>query len=115
LIHEGFEKIGLQVSNSHFHNGFLNAWVEAGIFGMISLAAVFVVAASLAVRTLAAPSSAETRLGAIILVSLVITYLVNGLTGMLVGHDILDAMLMAFLVVGAYLAAGTSVLREGAS
>jgi O-antigen ligase len=46
------------------------------------------------------------------LVALVTTYVVNGQAGILVGHDILDAMLMAFLAVGIYLASGTSMLRE---
>jgi O-antigen ligase len=36
----------------------------------------------------------------------VITYLIGGLTGILVGHDILDSTLMVFLVCGTYLASG---------
>ena len=32
-IREGFREIGLDVNYSHFHNGYLNAWVEAGIVG----------------------------------------------------------------------------------
>jgi O-antigen ligase len=115
LIHEGFKKIGLDdVYYSHFHNGFLNAWVEAGILGALSLAAIFVVAAFLAMGTLAATTDANARLGAIILIALVANYVVNGLAGILVGHDILDAMLTVFLTVGSYLAAGTSMLPKQA-
>ena len=55
------------------------------------------------------------RLGAAILITLTATYVIGGLTGILVGHDILDAMLMAYLAVGAYLAAGTSMLPEEAA
>lgn len=113
LIRDGFEEIGLEVGYSHLHNGFLNAWVESGILGMLSLMAVFVVAAYLALKTLATPTTAEARLGAVMLIVLVTTYVVNGLVNILVGHDILDAMLMAFLAVGIYLAAGTSMLPEG--
>ena len=110
LIKGGFEKIGIEAKYTHFHNGFLNAWVENGILGVLSLAAVFVVAACLGVRTLAAATSAEARLGAVMLIATTTTYVVSGLTGILVGHDILDAMLMAYLAVGSYLAAGTSML-----
>jgi O-antigen ligase len=112
LIRDGFEKIGMGVGYSHLHNGFLNAWVEAGIVGMLSLMALFIVAAYHAARTLRTATVAHERLGAIMLIVLVITYFANGLTGILVGHDLLDAMLMAFLVVGIYLAGGTSILRQ---
>ena len=112
IIHDGFAKIGMEVNYSHLHNGFLNAWVEAGIVGALSLAAIFVVAAWLAVRTLATTAAPDARLGAVMLVALVTTYVVNGQVGILVGHDILDAMLMAFLAVGVYLAAGKSMLRD---
>jgi O-antigen ligase len=112
LISEGFKETGLDVFYSHFHNGFLNAWVEAGVFGALSLAAIFAVAAGAAIRTLARTGAADARLGAVMLIVVVVTYVVSGLTGILVGHDILDAMLMAFLAVGAYLAAGTSVLPD---
>jgi len=112
LIRDGFQKIGLPVFYSHLHNGFLNAWVEAGIVGMLSLVAIFVVAAWLAIRTLVTTAAAEARLGAVMLIALVTTYVVNGQVGILIGHDILDAMLIATLAVGIYLAAGTSMLKE---
>jgi len=114
LIRDGFERAGLDAGFTHLHNGFLTAWVEAGIVGMLSLAAVFVVAGYLAMRTLATTSAADARLGAILLIALVTTYVVNGLFGIIVGHDILDTVLVAFLAVGIYLSAGTSMLREEA-
>ena len=46
------------------------------------------------------------------LIGLVTTYVVDGLFGILVGHDILDTVLLAFLAVGIYLAGGTSMLRQ---
>lgn len=112
LISAGFEKTGITVGYSHLHNGFLNAWVEAGIVGMLSLVAIFVVAAWIAIRTLATTASADARLGAVMLITLATTYVVNGQVGIMIGHDILDAMLVAFLAVGIYLAAGTSMLKE---
>lgn len=114
LIRDGFEKIGLPEVYSHLHNGFLNAWVEAGIVGMLSVVAILVVAGWIAAGTLAAPTTTEARLGAIMLSGLVITYVVNGQAGILIGHDILDATLIVWLAVGIYLAAGTSMLKEDA-
>lgn len=112
LIHNGFEKLGMDINYSHLHNGFLNAWVEAGIVGVLSLTAIFVVAAWLAIRTLAMTTDADARFGAVMLIVLVTTYVLNGLVGILIGHDLLDAVLMAFLAVGIYLTAGTSMLQN---
>ncbi len=99
---------GLNLSYTHFHNGFLTAWVETGLLGMIALAAVFVVAATVGARTLASNDDPVARLGGLILLLLISTYLIGGLTGIIVGHDILDAMLMSFLVVGTFLSSGAS-------
>ena len=114
LIRDGFEKIGLEDVYTHLHNGFLNAWVEAGIVGMLSVVGIFVVAAWLAIRTLATTATPDARLGAVMLIALVTTYVVNGQVGILIGHDILDANLITWLAVGIYLAAGTSMLKEDA-
>ncbi len=110
-IRNEFEKLGVGTRYTHFHNGFLTAWVEAGLLGLLSLAGIFVAAATIAVRTLARTDNDNQRLGASILLSAVIVYVVNGLTGILIGHDILDAMLVTYLCVGTYLAAGTSILK----
>ena len=71
--------------------------VETGIFGALSLAAIFLVAARNARRTLKANREPVETFGAVLLVVVVVTYLVFGTTGILVGHDILDSMLMACL------------------
>jgi O-antigen ligase len=55
------------------------------------------------------------RFGATMVVVTVITYLIGGLTGILVGHDILDSTLMVFLVSGTYLACGRQVSPTGKS
>lgn len=114
LISDGFQEMGLDVSFSHFHNGFLNAWVEAGVFGMVSLAAMFLVAGYFGVRSLARDTTGDEALGATMLISTSATYVVGGTTGIMVGHDILDAMLVTYLAVGAYLVAGTSLLDQKA-
>ena len=110
IIRDGFAADGLEARYSHFHNGFLTAWVEAGIVGVLSLIGVLVVALWAAAKTLFATPSENQRLGAAILSATAIVYAVNGATAILLGHDILDAMFVAFLCVGAYLAAGTSSL-----
>lgn len=94
------------VGFSHFHNGFLTALVQAGLLGAITLAAVFVVAARNAAIVLRTSTDTIERFGATMIVVTVMTYLIGGLTGILVGHDILDSTLMVFLVSGTYLASG---------
>ena len=108
LIRQGFHDQFHMPSTgfSHFHNGFLTALVEAGLLGAISLAAIFVIAARNAAMVLRASSDSAERFGATMIVVTVITYLIGGLTGILVGHDILDSTLMVFLVSGTYLASG---------
>jgi len=112
IIRDGFAADGLEAHYSHFHNGFLTAWVEAGIVGVLSLIGVLVVALWAAVKTLLATPNETQRLGAAMLSATAIVYAVNGTTAILLGHDILDAMFVAFLCVGAYLAGGTSSLAE---
>lgn len=107
LMHQGFQdQFGMDRGFSHFHNGFLTVMVEAGILGAIALAAIFVVAARNAARVLRISTDPLERFGATMIVVTVITYLIGGLTGILVGHDILDSTLMVFLVCGTYLASG---------
>jgi O-antigen ligase len=110
IIREGFAADGLEAHYTHFHNGFLTAWVEAGIVGVLSLLGVLVVALWAAAKTLFATPNENQRLGAAILSATVIVYAVNGATAILLGHDVLDAMFVAALCVGAYLAGGTSSL-----
>ncbi|BAV51794.1 O-antigen polymerase [Mesorhizobium sp. 113-1-2] len=107
LIKQGFrDQFGMDAGFSHFHNGFLTALVQAGILGAVTLAAIFVVAARNAALVLRNSTDAIERFGATMIVIVVITYLTAGMTGILVGHDILDSMLMVFLVSGTYLASG---------
>ena len=118
LIKDGFHnQFNMpSVGFSHFHNGFLTALVQAGLLGAITLAAVFVVAARNAAIVLRTSTDAIERFGATMIVVTVITYLIGGLTGILVGHDILDSTLMVFLVSGTYLASGRQqALPEPAS
>lgn len=107
LIKQGFqEQFGMDEGFSHFHNGFLTTLVQAGILGALTLAAIFVVAARNAALVLRDSADPIERFGATMIVVLVITYLTAGMTGILIGHDILDSVFMVFLVSGTYLASG---------
>ncbi|MER8576892.1 O-antigen ligase family protein [Mesorhizobium sp. M1409] len=107
LIKQGFhDQFAMETGFNHFHNGFLTASVQAGILGAATLAAIFVVAAGNAARVLRNSSDPVERFGATMIVIVVITYLTAGMTGILVGHDIVDSVLMVFLVCGTYLASG---------
>lgn len=109
------DQFGVQETLSHFHNGFLTALVQAGLIGALALASIFVVAAWNAARTLRLSADPVERFGATMILVAVITYLIAGMTGMLIGHDILDATLMVFLVAGTYLASGQTVAPTGKS
>ncbi|CCV04450.1 conserved membrane hypothetical protein [Mesorhizobium metallidurans STM 2683] len=110
LIKQGFlDQFGMDKGFSHFHNGFLTALVEAGIVGALALASIFAVAARNAARVLRMSVDPIERFGATMIVIVVITYLTGGMVGILVGHDILDSVLMIFLVSGTYLASGRTL------
>lgn len=115
LIKQGFhDQFAMDTGFNHFHNGFLTALVQAGILGAMTLAAIFVFAAGNAVQVLRDSSDPVERFGATMIVIVVITYLTAGMTGILIGHDILDSVLMVFLVCGTYLASGRQApLAEG--
>ncbi|MGX8009115.1 O-antigen ligase family protein [Mesorhizobium sp. ORM8.1] len=116
LMKQGFhDRFGLDAGFSHFHNGFITALVEAGLLGALALAAIFIVAAWNAARVLRLSAVPVERFGATMILVTVITYLVGGMTGIVVGHDILDATLMVFLISGTYLASGRTVAPTGRS
>ena len=107
LIRQGFhDQFGMDVGFNHFHNGFLTALVQAGILGAATLAAIFVVAARNAALALRNSTDPVERFGTTMIVIALITYLTAGMAGILIGHDILDSVLMIFLVSGTYLASG---------
>lgn len=111
LIKQGFQnQFGMDAGFNHFHNGFLTALVQAGILGAVTLAAIFIVAARNAALVLRNSADPIERFGATMIVIVVITYLIAGMTGILIGHDILDSVLMVFLVSGTYLASGRQAL-----
>jgi O-antigen ligase len=92
----------------HFHNVFLNTLVEGGVLAFLGLVAMIVIPLHAAFRVLTGPSGEAERFGAAVLVLLFTMFLITGLTNLAIRHDIMDAVFMIFLVVGLYLAIGTS-------
>lgn len=116
LSQDGFkERFRTNQGFNHFHNGFLTALVEAGLLGALALATIFGVAIWIAARVLRLSADPVERFGATMIVVTVIIYVTGGLTGILVGHDILDSTLMVFLVSGTYLACGRTLPPIGKS
>ncbi|EKF19841.1 O-antigen ligase family protein [Nitratireductor pacificus] len=95
---------------THFHNGFLTAFVEGGIFSggavLVILAAMLVVAT----RILRGDADETARFGALLLLVVSLVHAGSGLVNLIFGHDIMDSVFMIFAITGLYLAAGTSML-----
>lgn len=106
------ENFGIGRSFTHFHNGFLTLLVESGILGGGAVIAVFLLAAWMALRNLRAASDENARFGAMLLLTLVVTYGVSGSVNIVLGHDIIDTVFMVSLIVGTYLASGESMLEK---
>ncbi len=108
LIRDGFrERFGMTVDFSHFHNGFLTAWIESGLAGVAALFAVLAVAAANAVTVLKRSRAPTEIFGAALLAITVMTYVVHGMTGLMIGHDIPDAVLVMLLILGTALTSGS--------
>lgn len=103
---------GLRSTFTHFHNGFLTILVEDGLLGFGAVVGLFATAAVTAWRGLRRAADETGRFGAVLLLILLVSYAVGGSVNIVFGHDILDTMFMIFLITGAYLAAGTSLMRQ---
>ncbi|WP_367715461.1 O-antigen ligase family protein [Nitratireductor sp. GISD-1A_MAKvit] len=109
ILHESY---GLDVSFTHFHNGFLTILVEGGIVAGGAIVAMFALITFFAIRALSSRNEPVTRLGGMILLVLVAVYAGGGSVNIVFGHDILDTVFMMFLIVGLYLSCGTSRLPD---
>lgn len=104
---------GVDRGFTHFHNGFLNSFVEGGVFAGLSVVAIFAAILVIAVRGLKNERAPATRFGATLLVIVFATYAGAGSLNLIFGHDIMDSVFMVVLITGLYLAAGTSRLEPG--
>ncbi|WP_246225853.1 O-antigen ligase family protein [Chelativorans xinjiangense] len=113
LIEDGLaDDFDLRAQFTHFHNGFLTLLVETGLIGGGAVIALFLLVAWVTVRTLATSSEETARFGAMILLVFFLNYALGGSFNLVMGHDIIDAMFMIFLITGLLLASGTS-MQEG--
>ena len=103
---------GIQSTFTHFHNFIVQALVQGGVLLLASIAALFAYATRLALATISATQEMPRRFGAALMLIAVITYLGAGMTNIMFGHDILDAMFMVLMVPGVYLAAGRSMAKS---
>ena len=109
LIHQRLTaQYGITSGFSHFHNVFLNTLVEGGLVALVALLAMIAVPSVTALQVLSAPASEAERFGATLLLLILSMFLITGMTNLVLRHDIMDAVLMICLVVGLYLAAGSS-------
>ena len=113
LIRERMEQnFGLEVGFTHFHNGFLTILVEGGIVAGLAIIAMFALITVIAVRSLAKAGDRLERLGGAVLLILAAVYAGGGSVNLIFGHDILDTVFMIFLIIGLFLARGTSRLAD---
>jgi O-antigen ligase len=77
------------VSFSHFHNAVINELVRAGLFGLVALIAMFLVPLY---YVYSAPHDEYRSWSLAMIAGMQTTYLLSGMTGIMIGHDILDAV-----------------------
>ncbi|MGC4026172.1 MAG: O-antigen ligase family protein [Mesorhizobium sp.] len=106
---------GIRHTFSHFHNFALQTLVQSGLFNFTALMALIVYLFVLAWRATFAREQVYRRVGGGILLITLVAYMGTGLTNIMFGHDILDAVFMISVVPAVFLAFGCdeadSVLR----
>jgi O-antigen ligase len=88
---------------SHFHNFLLNAMVRSGLVGVAAILALLVVPLWIVVRH---RSDEISRFGVAMLVTLQAAFLLSGSVGIMLGHDILDALFIYGTIVASFLVLG---------
>lgn len=78
---------------THFHNGFVSAYIDAGIFGLLSTLALLFAPLTLSIVS---PNDGIKRLRISIALCLTSVYVMAGMTNLLFGHDLIDVMFLIF-------------------
>ena len=92
-----------QIGYSHLHNFVLNAMVRTGIIGVAAILALFVVPLCVVARR---GGDDVARFGLAMLLTVHAAFLISGLFGIMLGHDILDALFIYGTVVASFLVLG---------
>lgn len=91
---------------SHFHNGFLTTFIDAGIFGLISTLVLLFAPITLAMLS---PPGGLKSLRICVALCLTSVYFSAGLTNLLFGHDLIDAI---FLIFASFLSLSISEKKQ---
>ena len=96
------------VQYTHLHNQFLTTMVEAGLLGLVGLVAVIVVPLVYAWKTLRSDKTDIQEMGALMLFSVLITFVTCGLTNIMFKQDIMDTVFITTVIIGILLCSGYS-------
>jgi len=97
---------------THLHNQFITTMVEAGLLGLVALLTVIAVPTMFAWRTLRVGASQEQRMGALILFSVMITFVTSAMTNIMIHQDIMDTVFVTAIIVGIFLCTGFSAVTD---
>jgi O-antigen ligase len=85
---------------SHFHNMIINELMRAGVVGLFAMIMMFLVPYYFVFN---APKSADRSWALALITGAHVTYFLSGLTGIMIGHDILDCLLIVLVALSLYL------------
>jgi O-antigen ligase len=98
-----FENTGGEIAYSHAHNVLLNATLRAGLVGLVALLALIIVPVVAVHR---AERDDIGQVGLFTLYGILLVYLSAGAAGLMLGHDIHDAVFIAAQCFALYLVFG---------
>lgn len=96
---ESKKLVDFKLSYGHFHSAPLQYAIRDGVFGVFALAALFLVPLFAAIR---APRDELGSYGLAFIVSVQVAYLLSGVFGIMLGHDILDTLFVSSMVAGLF-------------
>lgn len=105
---ESRKRVDFTLTYSHFHSAPLQYAIRDGILGVIALAALLVVPLFVAIR---ARRDELGTYGLAFLASVHIAYLLSGIVGIMLGHDILDTLFVSSTVTGLFFVFGGVPLK----
>jgi O-antigen ligase len=91
---------GRPLNFTHFHNFLLNAMVRSGIVGVAAILILLVAPVWMATRT---PRDDIGNFGFAMLLTVQAVYILSGLFGIMLGHDITDALFIYSTIVASFL------------
>lgn len=105
---ESRKRVDFTMTYSHFHSAPLQYAIRDGVLGVIALAALLVVPLFVAIR---ARRDELGTYGLAFLASVQIAYLLSGVVGIMLGHDILDTLFVSSTVTGLFFVFGGVPLK----